>query len=138
MDKKEHQLNVLQSIISRMAVNSSNCKLWAVTLLSAIMVLFLSTADDINLNVNKTILLIPILPFMFLDAFYLGLERHFIKEYNAEFQNEEVSGIPAITKSKGLKRIIATMKALLSFSVWGFYLVLLLTVSIVLRIIECK
>jgi hypothetical protein len=138
MDKKEHKLNVLQSIISRMAANSSNCKLWAVTLLSAIMVLFLSTADDINLNVNKIILLIPILPFMFLDAFYLGLERHFVKEYNDEFLNEEVSEIPAITKNKGLKRIMATGKALLSFSVWGFYLILLLTVSIVLRIIECK
>lgn len=138
MDKKEHKLNVLQSIISRMAANSSNCKLWAVTLLSAIMVLFLSTVDDINLNVNKTILLIPILPFMFLDAFYLGLERHFVEEYNDEFQNEEASEIPAITKNKGLKRIMATGKALLSFSVWGFYLILLLTVSIVLRIIECN
>jgi hypothetical protein len=121
-----------------MAANSSNCKLWAVTLLSAIMVLFLSTVDDINLNVNKTILLIPILPFMFLDAFYLGLERHFVEEYNDEFQNEEASEIPAITKNKGLKRIMATGKALLSFSVWGFYLILLLTVSIVLRIIECN
>jgi hypothetical protein len=137
MDRKEHKLNILQSIISRMAANSSNCKLWAVTLLSAIMVLFLST-DDINLNVNKIILLIPILPFMFLDAFYLGLERHFVKEYNNEFKNEEVSNIPVITKSKGLKRIISTMKALLSFSVWGFYLILLLTVSIVLGITGCK
>ena len=137
MEKKEHKLNILQSIISRMAINSSNCKLWAVTLLSAIMVLFLST-DDANLSVNKIILLIPILPFMFLDAFYLGLERHFVKEYNDEFQNQKTSNILIITKIKWLKRIIATAKALLSFSVWGFYLILLLSVSIVLRIIECK
>ena len=77
MDKKEHKLNVLQAIISRMATNSSNCKLWCVTLLSAILVLFLSS--DINLGINKIVVLIPVIPFVFLDAFYLGLERHFVK-----------------------------------------------------------
>jgi len=136
MDKKEHKLNVLQSIISRMAANSSNCKLWAVTLLSAIMVLFLST-DDIKLSVNKIVVLIPILPFMFLDAFYLGLERHFVEEYNKEFQEEKCPNIPVITKNSGWERVKATGKALLSFSVLGFYLILLLTVGIVLRIIAC-
>ena len=136
MDKREHKLNVLQSIISRMAANSSNCKMWSITLLSAIIILFLST--DVNLNINKIIVLIPILPFMFLDAFYLGLERHFVGEYNREFASKEENNISVIIKNKGFGRIKSTGKALASFSVWGFYLILFLTISIVLFIIECK
>jgi len=136
MDKQEHKLNVLQSIISRMAINSSNCKMWSVTLLSAIMILFLST--DVNLKINKIIVLIPILPFMFLDAFYLGLERHFVEEYNKEFIRKEENGIHAIMKNKGFERIKSTGKALASFSVWGFYLILCLTLGVVMFVIECK
>jgi len=136
MDKKEHKLNILQSIISRMATNSTNCKMWSVTLLSAIMVLFLTTDD--NLNFNKIIILIPIIPFMFLDAFYLGLERYFVDEYNKEFANCEISNVSIIVKNTGWKRIKSTLKALTSFSVWGFYLILCLTISIILFIIGCK
>jgi beta-lactamase regulating signal transducer with metallopeptidase domain len=139
MDKQEHKLNVLQSIVSRMAANSSNCKLWCITLLSAIIVLFLS--DNINLGVNKIVVLIPIIPFMFLDAFYLGLERHFVEQYNKEFESNvppECCSIKSIAKNKGCKRIKSTLKAMASFSVWGFYLVLCLTISIVLLIIDCK
>jgi hypothetical protein len=136
MDKKEHKLNILQSIISRMATNSTNCKMWSVTLLSAIMVLFLAT--DINLNMNKIIVLIPIIPFMFLDAFYLGLERHFVAEYNKEFENSELEKISVIVKNTGWKCFLSTLKGLISFSVWGFYLILCLTITIVLFIIECK
>jgi len=136
MDKKEHKLNILQSIISRMATNSTNCKMWSVTLLSAIMVLFLTTDD--NLNLNKIIILIPIIPFMFLDAFYLGLERHFVDEYNKEFANCEIVNISIIKKNAGWERIKSTLKALTSFSVWGFYLILCLTISIVIFIIGCK
>jgi hypothetical protein len=136
MDKKEHKLNILQSIISRMAANSTNCKMWSVTLLSAIMVLFLTTND--NLNLNKIIILIPILPFMFLDAFYLGLERHFVDEYNKEFVSCETANVSIITKNTGWRRLKSTLKALSSFSVWGFYLILCLTISIILFIIGCK
>jgi hypothetical protein len=139
MDKQEHKLNVLQSIISRMAANSSNCKLWCVTLLSAVLVLFLSS--DIDLGINKIVVLIPIIPFMFLDAFYLGLERHFVKQYNEEFENNKKpyeEDVMAIVKNKGMERIKSTVQAIISFSVWGFYLVLFLTISIVLFIIDCK
>jgi hypothetical protein len=139
MDKQEHKLNVLQSIISRMAANSSNCKLWCVTLLSAVLVLFLSS--DSNLGVDKIVVLIPIIPFMFLDAFYLGLERHFVEQYNNEFENDicsECYNIKSIAKNKGWKRIKSTLKAIASFSVWGFYMVLCLTISIVLFLIDCK
>ena len=136
MDIKKHKLNVLQSIISRMASNSSNCKMWSITLLSAIMVLFLS--KDTNLGMTKFIVLIPIVPFMFLDAFYLGLERHFVDEYNKEFKNGEKENILIIKENKGWERFESTIKALGSFSVWGFYLILLSTVSFILFIIECN
>jgi len=110
--------------------------MWSVTLLSAIMVLFLAT--DINLNMDNIVVLIPIIPFMFLDAFYLGLERHFVLEYNKEFQSDEKEKISVITKSKGWERIKSTFTALASFSVWGFYIILSLTIIVVMFIIDCK
>jgi hypothetical protein len=122
-----------------MAANSSNCKLWCITLLSAVLVLFLSSG--INLGVGKIVVLIPIIPFMFLDAFYLGLERHFVEQYNNEFENNKnqcEKNVKPIRKNKGFERITSTLKAMASFSVWGFYLVLCLTISIVLLIINCK
>lgn len=41
------QINAIQGIISRMASNSSNCKTWAVTVISAILVLLI----DKNLSI---------------------------------------------------------------------------------------
>ena len=75
---------------------------------------------------------------MFLDAFYLGLERHFVEEYNKEFAKKSVNDVSTILKNKGIERIKSTGKALTSFSVWGFYLILCLTICVVMFIIECK
>ena len=70
-------INMLQGIINRMANNSANCKTWAITIISAILVLY---ADDKINQEELWICYIPICLFFFLDCFYLGLERQIIKK----------------------------------------------------------
>ena len=70
-------INMLQGIINRMANNSANCKTWAITIISAIIVLY---ADDKINQEELWICYIPICLFFFLDCFYLGLERQIIKK----------------------------------------------------------
>jgi hypothetical protein len=75
------------------------------------------------------IALIPTLLFLTLDAYYLGLEKGFLKKYN-EFVEKLHSGkampidLFAVTPSGNLFR------ALSSFSVWGFYSTLLVLIAI--------
>lgn len=70
-------INMLQGVINRMAGNSANCKTWAITIISAILVLY---ADDKVSNKDLWICYIPMGLFFFLDCYYLGLERQIIKK----------------------------------------------------------
>lgn len=77
MDNKIKHLEMIQSVIQRMANNSFQLKEWAVTLVGVIGAL--STAQD-----DKRFFLlafIPILAFWGLDSFYLQLERKFTVLY---------------------------------------------------------
>ncbi len=71
-------LNIMQDVIRRMAENSRSCKVWCVTLVSATLVLVTRTE---NPN-HALIALVPALLFYILDAYYLALERSFIKSYD--------------------------------------------------------
>lgn len=71
-------LSLLQGVISRMAGNSANCKTWSVSLVSAILVL----AIDKGKPIAGLIGLLPVILFMWLDAYYLRLERAFRTRYN--------------------------------------------------------
>jgi len=70
-------INMLQGIINRMANNSANCKTWAITILSAILVLY---ADNKIIKSDLWICYIPMCLFFFLDCYYLGQERQTIKK----------------------------------------------------------
>lgn len=73
-------ISMLQGVINRMANNSANCKTWAITIISAILVLY---ADDKVAIENLWICYIPVGLFFFLDCFYLGLERQIIKKQSS-------------------------------------------------------
>ena len=71
-------IEMLQGVINRMAENSRSCKLWCVTLVAAVLVLVARTGEP----KHALIALIPTLLFLFLDSYYLALERAFIKAQN--------------------------------------------------------
>jgi len=71
-------LEIIQSVITRMASNSFLLKGWSVTLTAA---LFALAAKDSNLNF-VFVALLPVLSFWGLDAYYLRQERLFRKLYD--------------------------------------------------------
>ncbi|EPT9251218.1 TPA: hypothetical protein ACX6PG_002629 [Photobacterium damselae] len=122
-------LGVLQGIIQRMASNSSACKAWCVTLVSAVLVI----VADKGRSDYAYIAFLPTIIFMALDAYYLALEKAFRNSYNdfiSKLHNKtltEESLYSVVPKGE-----ISTLQfqSLLSFSVWGFYLSLALLIFI--------
>ncbi len=135
-------LDILQDVIKRMAGNSSSCKSLCITLVSAIAVLITNKQRSSYVWIT----LIPVLLFCFLDAYYLGLEQGFRVTYN-EFVKKLQNGA-ATTKDlfivipkgtikkhqadgltmleiKSFNPVDGTLKALVSFAVYPFYLTLL-------------
>jgi hypothetical protein len=124
-------LNILHGIITRIATNSANCKTWCVSLVSAILVVI----ADKNKPNYAWITLIPIVLFFLLDSYYLGKERSFREIYNS-FVKDLHSGEVATDKlfvlklPKGINVVNLLFSSSLSFSVYPFYLTLVLTVII--------
>lgn len=77
-------LDYIQSVISRMAENSFKIKGWMVTLISALMALFVNSEKSCFLLVA----FIPIFVFWFLDAYYLQQERKFRGLYDDVIKGE--------------------------------------------------
>ena len=121
-------LTIMQGVINRMAENSRSCKVWCVTLVAATLVLVARTGEP----QHTLIALVPTLLFLFLDSYYLALERAFIRS-----QNTFVSKLHrGKLESADLYRVTASgmglplvMRCLLgSVSIWPFYLLVAVTI----------
>jgi hypothetical protein len=124
-------LNILQGIITRMAASSANCKTWCVSLVSAILVVI----ADKNKPNYAWIALIPIVLFFLLDSYYLGLERSFREIYNSfvkdlHFGEVTTDKLFILKPPEGMNVVNLLFFSSLSFSVYPFYLTLVLTVII--------
>jgi len=116
-------VTILQSVISRMASNSAACKTWCITLVSAILVIIADKGKPEYVWITT----IPIVLFLFLDSYYLGLERFFRGMYN-EFINKlhsntaTVNDVFTVSVDADFKETICFIfKALWSISIWPFY-----------------
>jgi hypothetical protein len=118
-------LDTLQNIIARMATNSSNCKTWCITLVSAILVVIV----DKKIPNYTLIAYIPVFLFLLLDAYYLAQEKAFREIYNTFVTNLHAG----IATSQDLFMIRplpggdiagALFQAIWSFSIWPFYAVI--------------
>lgn len=122
-------LAMLQNVIERMALNSSSCKSWCITLVSAVLVI---VADKGKAD-YVWIALLPAIIFACLDAYYLALERSFRGTYNKfveKLHSKSLisSDLYAIKpQDKMSKHQIDAMK---SMSVWGFYIPLVFMIYI--------
>lgn len=79
----QSHLTILQNVIQRMASNSTACKTWCITLVSAVLVI----VADKGKPDYAFISFLPIIVFAFLDAYYLTLERSFRVRYD-DFVNK--------------------------------------------------
>lgn len=85
MDNKIKHLELVQSVINRMASNSFMLKGWAVTLVSGIFVLAGKDTDRLYFLVAY----VPVLVFWGLDAYYLLQERLYRSLYDTVRVTEE-------------------------------------------------
>ena len=126
-------LTILQSVISRMATNSSSCKTWCVTLVSAIVVIIADKGKPDYVWIS----VIPIALFLLLDAYYLSLERQFRVVYNdfirkLHFGNATVEDVFFVAPCAGVSATsMNILKAGGSISIWPFYVLLALMLLIV-------
>lgn len=127
-------LGICQSIIQRMATNSTSCKAWCIALVSAILVV----VADKHVPKYMAIAALPTVLFYVLDAYYLGLERSFRDSYNDFIKKVHDDGIDVqdlyVMTPKG-SVFWGTISALFSFSTIPFYLGLLVIVAIAAQII---
>lgn len=132
----QNHINILQNIITRMASNSANSKTWAITIISAIIVLLI---DKSKTNIFYIVYL-PLVMFYFLDSFYLGLERYFRTLYNkfietVESNNFDFNTVYKISGPKKLcKKICLTISGAWSFSTTPFYVILGVLIFIISKI----
>lgn len=130
-----HYISLLQENINRMAGNSANCKGWLLTLVSAITALQLTASDLRGILWIAPVLIVL---FYYLDSYYLGLERKFIKlegvfvkKAKANDTDNPTEGLYSFNiKSVNDKRA-TTWNAMRSESTLPFYLVLFLIVLII-------
>ena len=123
-------LGILQGVIQRMAANSSQCKAWCITIVSAILVI---VADKSKPD-YAWIALLPTILFLALDSYCLALEKGFRESYNLfvnkiHKKNLTPSDLYSVKPSGDMNK--HQIESLNSFSVWGFYggLVLLLIIA---------
>ncbi|MFH0985925.1 MAG: hypothetical protein V1882_10395 [Candidatus Omnitrophota bacterium] len=113
-------LSITQSVIQRMASNSNSCKGWAITIVSAILVLVADKAKP----QYAYIALIPTFLFFFLDAYYLALEKLLRNSYNAFIEKLHKGKLRAddlyAVKPTG-NGFLTFACSLLSLSIWPFY-----------------
>lgn len=122
-------LGILQSVIQRMASNSASSKAWCITLVSAILVII---ADKRRPEL-ALIALIPTILFSALDIYYLALEKGFRNRYDdfitrlhkGQLTTDDLFSVSPLGNLSELQ-----LKAAGSFSVWGFYLSLVLMIIV--------
>ena len=127
-------VRLLQSVIERMAANSSSCKAWCIALVSAMLVVL----GDKHKPEYAWIALIPTVLFLTLDAYYLALERGFRRSYN-DFIDKVHEGRVVANDLYSLEPTGSLFRQLLrslkSFSVWPMYTTLLVMIYLAKRFV---
>ena len=127
----QKHLEMMQGVIQRMAENSRSCKLWCVTLVAAVLVLVARTGEPRH----ALIALIPTLLFLFLDSYYLALEKAFRRSQNAfvaklhegKLQDNDIYKVVR----KGMGTGLGVGSLLGSLSILPFYIPLAATILVV-------
>lgn len=126
-------LSIVQGVINRMAANSAGCKTWCIALVSVILLIIADKGRPELVWLS----LVPIVLFLFLDAYYLALERGFRDQYNTFIRKlhsgkATVDDVFIVSPGTGFWAILLDIvKAFASIAVWPFYglLVLMLVIA---------
>jgi len=123
MENKRKHLEFIQAIISRMAGNLFFLRGWTITLISALLALFIKGSGSSNVIY---FLIVLTLVFWILDGYFLSQERLFRDLYNyvRKLKEEEVDFSMDISEYKKLKKN-TLIYAMFSITLLIFYLPLI-------------
>lgn len=130
-------LGLLQSVINRMASNSTACKTWCITIVAAAIVIIAEKEKPNFIWIG----LFPIFLFFFLDSYYLAQERCFRNLYNGFISklHAETATMNDLYVMKGLHGACETFCSIstcaISISIWPFYGLIVIMLVIVRFII---
>lgn len=117
MDKKTKHLELIQSVIDRMARNSFLLKAWCVTLVSALLAL---ASKDSHIEFIL-VAYYPVLMFWILDAYFLRQERLFRELYD-EVRNKGEDKVDFSMDASQLKsRVQSWPRVFFSVTLFIFY-----------------
>ena len=133
-------LSILQGVIGRMATNSTSCKTWCIALVSATLVI-VANKESPGL---VWLCVLPIVLLLYLDSYYLTLEREFRRRYDdfiRKLHTEEaaVEDLFLVRPDlQGRSLLTGLMAALKSVSIWPFYSLLVVMVPITRIVMESQ
>jgi hypothetical protein len=108
-----------------MAANSASCKTWCITIVAAILVV---VADKEKPQL-AWVAVLPILLFAALDIYYLAMEKGFRNSYKCfveKLHSNTLTPCDLYAICPSHDRSKQQWNAMKSFSVWGFYVPLVL------------
>lgn len=126
-------LEMIQTVISRMANNSFLIKGWSLTLIAAILAI---TVKD-RVFAMATVAFIPIIAFWLLDAFFLGQERLFRELWDSvrNEPQESPTNFRMVTNSLTMRHWLSAINA---STLMIFHGCLLIVVSLITLAIRCN
>lgn len=115
-------MNMLQSIVTRLATSSASCKTWCMALVTAL----LSLAGSTHAPGLVPLALMPVVVFAFLDVSYLSQERWFRGQFAAlaKKAGEGTYGhddLFAVRTRTFLSSVWGALRACFSWSIWPVY-----------------
>ena len=123
-------LTMMQDVIGRMAGNSRSCKMWCVTLVAAVLVLVARTGEP----QHALIALAPTLLFLFLDAYYMALEKTFRNSYGSfvcKLHQNKLERTDVYKIEREGMSLLLVGRRLGSVSIWLFYPLVVVTIVLV-------
>lgn len=114
------EIDLIQACINRMANNSFLLKGWAISLVAVVLAL---AKENVNFSLLSLVLLIPILSFWYLDAFFLRTEKMYRKMYEWVIANRLTSneGMYELDPRKYEDKVESTFDVIWSETLRAFY-----------------
>ena len=132
-EKKIKHLEFIQNIITRMNTNSFQVKGMAITIVSALLVIYASEKNPDFLIIS----IFPIFLFWFLDAYYLTQERKFRGLYN-DLLKDNIHNLKPFEMRPDLykKGKYSFWSVLFSKTIWTIYLTISVIIVLILSLIH--
>jgi hypothetical protein len=131
------EIDLIQGVINRMANNSFLLKGWLVSLIAVILALTKDTIVATELSYFNLILLLPVIVFWYLDAFFLHKEKCYRKLYEWVIANRATTtdysyDLNYMRFEKEVKNIFQIMVSLKStlLPFYGFIVLILIVISL--------